>query len=1685
MPLPLAQPSILSRISGLVPDYKPFATPAPGGGATRRRPTPDTEEKIPVRATGSLDRIWFLPYADSTATDDSPDIRDAMRSMIKDPYVKSAWFSQVLSVLAQPFQVHPPKKMRKNPEAQEQADFIRHCLENAHGGMLDVGTSILTNLGSDGFSLAEKVWQIEPRGKYANRLTLQALKPKDIDEHGRLIGDRFNNVVGVWSNQASLTYPITDFVYCRYMHLFDEPCGMAAFRPSYGSYWSRDTVRKLRIIHKEKMLDGLLVGYYTDPADKPTLEAALARARSSTWLSIPEGVRIDQLAKSQASESDYKSFDESLREETLVGIALAHLHILQGGVSDARGNTAVHKSIADLGPWLLTYIVQYALNRQVIPDLIDYNYPFTSEYPTVSLGGLENAEILEMLQVLDGAQRAGFNPSRNYYATELTIQEADPTDPTDTLAPPQQAMGGMGLPGGGMGGGDPFGGMGGDMGGGADPLAPPEPPAPGGGGGFGGFGERACSRWLPRNEFTVFGWDDWKQVQGGKWVSASGKRTLSDPVYRRLSQRATASKPSGPTTVRAPQRPQLEGGTAGHKHATETAGQQGERLVRMMSGSIRRTPGELRQAAAGIESWPSEVLNQVHHALFGGETVEHPVTGRKVPKPVPKGQAIARIRERIGGSQRPAEVAGRQGGYTLTNREYATLKLRLSRALKKGDPSAVMAAVIDAEAVFEEKGFPDDWSRWRRAADDVKMKQAHQGGWPKITLPASPPPPAATSPASPTKKVPLDQPAWQWEGVIGRLDSPEMPGIHYEVQVKKGGRREAGASYPVQIRQIPPGGKPGAWSTLTWVGPSSPASVVADALKGAGLNINTSFTFAGHDKPAFTTKKPSEERAAAPPAKPTPPPPPAEKAAAPFRPLESSGVKVPNVSVSSLYAMAKKSSTRFGGVVDMAADDGIWTDMKAMIVLDPTEQAKFKAMRDKSGEEKGYRKPPVAAVLDSAKAKTGNSPPAKVLGFRPPTEDNGKTPQVLLEHPDGGRQVIDAKYYAMLTKRFPAAEFRLAGKGKKGKWNDDAVGVWDKGNLVGVVMPMGEIGEEKYEVQAFSEFGLTYGRYGTIEVFGWDDWNQRGQHMVSPGGRVLRRETWERLKAANPKSDAPTTGGQPAEQTQAKRTIPADRHIQARLERIRGNRQATIAETEGDVRAAAAELGGTATPPEQVIDLVKATTAGMDPAVQAEMGQRLAAAASAGSPEGVKSGWRNLAEWAAGLPLKAATAAARGLLWVGKKLLFNTTAALMPPVGGLGEKLKRTAPAFAKYLGVLALNAGLFAASIAVPVLLPVALSLKLGIALGTTAAAAGWLTVGFGAKRMIRKAGQEVMTKWTGDNYMIDHMQANPIPAGNTVRSVRRFGEDDAEATAGEEIALAGKDGKRAAELMSRSMKQGKEVLGKMTEQAVARLLTDPDPLGATVLFSDDEMQQVAASLSATTAAADLLGRSRVRRLAHHAKKRAEKFNELMGYPEQGIPPAMPDEPDGFDVFAEAPDAMPANQAAEYFRGLVPELGIDPRRYAAPFDRHAFTLSVAADQSLLSRVKQVILDQIESGRRPFAVADIQDELDAAGVGGGNPQYAEMVYRTNMNDAYMQGFSREMQAPDMQQEFPAWQYLGIKDGRQGEDHEPHFDRYFPNTATFSEVRGNRVFNCRCSAAPIHRFEWDRLKQKGERTEGGW
>lgn len=59
----------------------------------------------------------------------------------------------------------------------------------------------------------------------------------------------------------------------------------------------------------------------------------------------------------------------------------------------------------------------------------------------------------------------------------------------------------------------------------------------------------------------------------------------------------------------------------------------------------------------------------------------------------------------------------------LTQQQYRADKTRLTRAIRSGDPSKVIATVEETFASWDYNDFawPDDWSRWERAMRDAEF----------------------------------------------------------------------------------------------------------------------------------------------------------------------------------------------------------------------------------------------------------------------------------------------------------------------------------------------------------------------------------------------------------------------------------------------------------------------------------------------------------------------------------------------------------------------------------------------------------------------------------------------------------------------------------------------------------------------------------------------------------------------------------------------------------------------------------------------------------------------------------------------------------------------------------------------------------------------------------------------------
>lgn len=63
------------------------------------------------------------------------------------------------------------------------------------------------------------------------------------------------------------------------------------------------------------------------------------------------------------------------------------------------------------------------------------------------------------------------------------------------------------------------------------------------------------------------------------------------------------------------------------------------------------------------------------------------------------------------------------------DRTWTRIKTMLTRAERSGNPDNMLAAVAEAERLFEEHGWPDWWSRIERMRQDAELAKRYSREW--------------------------------------------------------------------------------------------------------------------------------------------------------------------------------------------------------------------------------------------------------------------------------------------------------------------------------------------------------------------------------------------------------------------------------------------------------------------------------------------------------------------------------------------------------------------------------------------------------------------------------------------------------------------------------------------------------------------------------------------------------------------------------------------------------------------------------------------------------------------------------------------------------------------------------------------------------------------------------------------
>lgn len=419
----------------------------------------------PSSITPEIERAWLReevrayatlqPFASPLTTPDGGfsagetwEMRRGYREMaMREPAVKAALLTKCMAVASLDPQVMASNK--RSPEDKAAARWVDHSIRCSEGGWPGLIMDMLLPSLIDGWSVLEPVWmKVDPLAEeYAGYWSIAQAKSKDT-EFIRFRLDQYRNVMALQAmnaGQGGRPFDPRDFIIFTHLSFFCNPFGLSDLRAANRAANLIEAAIKLRAILLENFSGPYLIAKAKDPTVQQKLKLILGNARARGYVVVPDDTEIEVINLATSAPDQFQSTISDLREEIVMAIQGAYLQLLEGGVSNGRGNTEVHKGVSELFQWWLAAQICNRLNKSLVPDLVRPNFGRRVGLPTIQLGGIDPAAVNTALQRFVTLQGMGLPLSRDQVYEEGNAEP--PRDVSDELKPPANA-GQPGAPGG-------------------------------------------------------------------------------------------------------------------------------------------------------------------------------------------------------------------------------------------------------------------------------------------------------------------------------------------------------------------------------------------------------------------------------------------------------------------------------------------------------------------------------------------------------------------------------------------------------------------------------------------------------------------------------------------------------------------------------------------------------------------------------------------------------------------------------------------------------------------------------------------------------------------------------------------------------------------------------------------------------------------------------------------------------------------------------------------------------------------------------------------------------------------------------------------------------------------------------------------------------------------------------------
>ena len=369
------------------------------------RQRPVMRETAPVQGVSLLGALSPLAFAQESLPGGEGYL--TYRKMQHDPQVKACLSTKKMAVLSRGWEVHPASDAPGDAEA---ADFVRDCLNDMQGSVLDVLHDSLDALAL-GLAVQEINWALRPDG----RVGLASIKAKD-PALFLIETDPFLNVTALRSlltvppaspappglgaggpGQGEL--PVEKFILYAHQPSYASPLGTSDLRAAWQPWFIKQQLVRWWAKYLEKFGMPTVAGAY-DPAkgygvkQQREFLGLLAAVHNEAALVYPSDMQVRLLESARAGQT---GFEEAV---AYLDRAIAKSILGQTLTSDSsdRGATyalgAVHLDVLRFYLQKLQRDLEdVVMNEQVIKRLVAYNFPPGTPRPTFHLGPIDDGKL--------------------------------------------------------------------------------------------------------------------------------------------------------------------------------------------------------------------------------------------------------------------------------------------------------------------------------------------------------------------------------------------------------------------------------------------------------------------------------------------------------------------------------------------------------------------------------------------------------------------------------------------------------------------------------------------------------------------------------------------------------------------------------------------------------------------------------------------------------------------------------------------------------------------------------------------------------------------------------------------------------------------------------------------------------------------------------------------------------------------------------------------------------------------------------------------------------------------------------------------------------------------------------------------------------------------------------------------